>query len=240
MEKNTRKRKYCLSVLLPFILCALLLPSCKELFHPGSGSENNNNSGNNGNNSVLNVPTGLNVYISGGYFYYSWNAVSGAEWYEISVSDTPNGTYAYRATTSGTSYSEYAGTDTASGIYIKIRACSDGKESPWSAYFYLHLDSGNENVLNAPTMLNGYISGGYIYVFWNEVSGAEWYDIFISPTPNGTYTYQVTVYGTSYSEYVDMYTAFDDLYIKIRACSDGKESPLSAYIHLISGHSTIP
>jgi hypothetical protein len=171
------KRKYCFTALLSFILCALLLPGCQELFHPGSNDDDNNNNGsnNNGNNSVLIAPTGLNAYISGGYFYGSWRTVSGAEWYEIFVSDTPNGSYEYWATGYGTSYSAYIGTDLEFSKYIKIRACSNGKESPFSAYFYLN--SGYEpppDALTVTVTVSGTTSSS-VSLSWNSSNGASYF-----------------------------------------------------------------
>jgi hypothetical protein len=224
------KRKYGIAVLLPLILCVLLLPGCKELFHPGSGDEDNNNSGQNGNNgnngqndnnSALSAPTGFNAYISGGYLYGSWNVVSGAEWYEIFVSDAPNGNYEYHATAYGTSYYEYAGTDPVFSIYIKIRACSNGKESPLSQYFHL-TNSGYTPLPDVFTVTVTGTTSSSISLSWNPVDGAysysverregeygtytpvmsglistSWTDIGLSP--NTSYYYKVQAYNSSYS-----------------------------------------
>jgi hypothetical protein len=212
------KRKYCFTALLPFILCVLLLPGCKELFHPGSGDDDNSNSnsGNNGqsNNTALSAPTGLNAYISDGYLYCSWNAINGADWYEIFVSETPNGSYEYLATAYGNSCSEYIDTDSAFSIYIKIRACSNEKESPLSAYFYLTPD-----VLTVTATAQ---SSESIHLSWNSIDRASYYvveraqseygaystvlDSWTSTSwtdtglsANTTYYYKVSAYNGSYS-----------------------------------------
>jgi hypothetical protein len=222
------KRKYGIMVLLPLILCALLLPGCKELFHPGSGDEDNNNSGQNGNNgnngnngqngnnSALSAPTGLNAYISGGYLYGSWNAVSGAEWYEIFVSETPNGTYQYRTTEYETSYYEYIGTDPEfSSIYIKIRACSNGKESPLSAYFHL-INSGYTPPPDVLTVTVTGITSSGISLSWNSVDGAYYYSVERGQSEYGTYnTVRDSLTSTSWTD--NTVTANTSYYYKVSA-----------------------
>jgi hypothetical protein len=220
------KKKYGFTVLLPFILCALLLPGCKELFHPDSGDENNNNGNNwqnggqNGNNTALSAPTGLNASVSGGYFYGSWNAVSGAEWYEIFMSDTPNGSYQFWATVYETSYSGYIGTDMEFSIYIKIRACSNWIVSPFSDYFYLN--SGYTPTPDVPVVTVTETTSSSISLSWNSVSGVYYYSVerregeygiyntvigSLTSTSwtdtglpaNTTYYYKVQAYASSYS-----------------------------------------
>jgi hypothetical protein len=204
------KRKYCFMALLPFILCALLLPGCKELFHPSSGDDDNNN-----NTTGLSAPTGLSAYVNNGNIYISWNAVSGAEWYEILVSDTPNGSYESWATKDGTSYSKSIGTDSAVSIYIKIRACSTGKESPLSAYFHLTEYTPTPDVL---TVTVTETTSSSVSLSWNSIDGVYRYQVSRSDSLSGSYSPITSSSGLTSTSYTDSDLPADTTYYyKVRA-----------------------
>jgi hypothetical protein len=231
-EKETSMKKFTALRFCFLILCVLLLPGCKELFHPGSDDENNNNgnnsnNGQNGNNTGLSAPTGLSAYISDGYLYASWNAVSGAEWYEFSVSDSPNGYYEpYSERLYGTSFSGYIG-DLYSDIYVKIRACKNGEQGPLSAYYHLSPEHTGTFTVNAAAQ-----SSESIYLSWNFTGGAYYYRVLRSQSVSGSYStigsYITNSFfedsglnpGTTYYYKVEAYSSSD---IKI-----GESDPVSA------------
>ncbi|MDR2095157.1 MAG: fibronectin type III domain-containing protein [Treponema sp.] len=215
------KKKYGFAVLFPFILCALLLPGCKELFHPNSGNEDNDNNGNTGQNDSstrLNAPTGLNASINAGYLTISWNAVSGAEWYEGFVSDNPYSNYEPfldQQQVYGTSFSVYIGMDMYYDTYIKIRACKNGVQSPLSEYYHLSYTSPPLGAFMVNAMA---LSSESVSLTWNYIDGADYYTVLRSQSRSGSYS-------TLHSDLTDLFFMDDGLnpgatyYYKVEAYS---------------------
>jgi hypothetical protein len=177
------------------ILCVLLLPGCKELFHPDSGDKNNNgtnlNPGQNGGAANLSAPTGLYASINNGYLYASWNAVNGAEWYEGFTSDNPNGNYEIYPDRAAENYfSIFVGTDSFYDIYLRVRACKNGEEGPLSDYYHLSSSSGN-----TPPPSNSFFtvnaaawSSNSVYLNWFYSGAAQYYRVLRSQSISGPYS----------------------------------------------------
>jgi hypothetical protein len=203
------------------VFCILLLSGCKELFHPDDNDEGSNSNPNDGQNGgttvILSAPAGLSGSISNGYLSISWNPVSGAEWYECLIADSPSGYYQpnLMGQIYGTSYYGYI-TEDYRDIYIKIRACTNGEQGPLSEYY--HLSSGYTE--HTFTVYAEARSSESIYLSWSFTGGASYYSVFRSQDSiSGSYL-QVNAYlttsflednnlipGTTYYYRVEAYSA---------------------------------
>jgi hypothetical protein len=230
------------------ILCILLLPGCKELFHPsttvsdpgvGGAPESNGDAGQSENpavgGAILSAPTGLSGSISNGYLSISWNPVSGAEWYECLISDSPYGYY-YSIGMSqiyGTSYYGYITNyiDISADIYIKICAYANGEQSPLSEYYHLSPEYADPGYYSF-TVYAEPQSPESIYLSWSFTGGASYYSVLRSQNESGSYM-QVGSYltnpffednnlipGTTYYYRVEAYSAS---YVKL-----GESEPVLA------------
>jgi hypothetical protein len=195
-------KKYGRAVLFPLILCVLLFPGCKELFHPNSDDDEDDgkNSGDTGlsGTSGLSAPTGLDVSISGNSLYVYWDAVDGAEWYECFIAESPNGNY---MSLPGRMYGTFASIDIEdiewemySDIYIKMRACKNGVQSPLSAYCHLTTQNGQGEI---PLVYNQWksntLSPGITHSYTFPVYAGRTYYITWDDSDDGTYSYSADI-----------------------------------------------
>lgn len=91
---------------------------------------------------------------------------------------------------------------------------------------------------SAPTGVSATVSGSQIYVSWNRVSNANYYEIYYSETSNGSYEYIDDIWETeTYISYSNGSLPDGDYYFKIKAVNDYGSSPYSsyAYCHYSSG-----
>ncbi len=175
----------------------------------------------------LPVPSGISA-SDGDYtniIRITWNSVPEAEKY-----------YVYRATNAAGAYSEITNTispnfdDAAVSnykvYYYKVRSYS-------SAVSYSGYSSSNDGfrfLFAAPTGVSA-SDGTYtnwIYISWNNVTGAENYSIYRSTISNGSYTSNGNTASTFYNDYTA--SAGTNYYYKVRAwCSLKGYSDYSDY-----------
>lgn len=80
---------------------------------------------------------------------------------------------------------------------------------------------------NTPTGVKATAGSSSISVTWNSVSGATSYNIYRSTSASGSYSYQTSVYSTSYTDYnVNAGTTY---YYKVSAENSAGESSKSSY-----------
>ncbi len=139
----------------------------------------------------LQTPTAKAVVNANGGFTISWNAVSGADKYDVYID---NGTgYKLLRTVTGTS------TTTGTAHYgkkyaYKVRAVNS-KNSAITSAFSSAVTATNTKKLVTPTAKAVVNANGGFTISWNAVSGADKYDVYID---NGTgYKLLRTVTGTS-------------------------------------------
>ena len=81
---------------------------------------------------------------------------------------------------------------------------------------------------NTPTGVKATAGSSSISVTWNSVSGATSYNIYRSTSASGSYSYQTSVYSTSYTDYnVNAGTTY---YYKVSAENSAGESSMSSYV----------
>ena len=92
--------------------------------------------------------------------------------------------------------------------------------------------SSNESAPSAPTGVSATISGSSIYLSWNRVSNASYYEIYYSLESNGSYDYVGSEQGTeTYISSSDGALPEGDYYFKIKAVNGHGSSPYSSYAH---------
>lgn len=80
---------------------------------------------------------------------------------------------------------------------------------------------------STPTGVKATAGSSSISVTWNSVSGATSYNIYRSTSASGSYSYQTSVYSTSYTDYnVNAGTTY---YYKVSAENSAGESSMSSY-----------
>lgn len=179
---------------------------------------------------VTGVPT--NVQASDGTYtdkvHITWDAVTGAGYYEIWRSTDYAGTYTDIAQTSSTTYDD---TTAAIGTtyWYKIKACSDeptcgcgGFSIPESGYRSCKPD--------VPTNVTATGQAGpQIVINWNAVSdpgfGTLYYEIYRADTATGPYTKIGQTTSTTYTD--GDVTTGNTYYYKVKACNDCGCSDLS-------------
>ena len=117
--------------------------------------------------------------------------------------------------------------------YYKVSAVNSAGESTQSSYASATTwssSSSGGSVLPAPTGVRAYpISSDEVYVYWNSVSGAEYYVIYWASSSSGPYYFDGEVTGTSYYS-KDWDGAGSTAYFKVIAVNAaGVESEQSAY-----------
>ncbi len=95
------------------------------------------------------------------------------------------------------------------------------------------LFSGSQSVPPAPTGVSATIDGLNIYVSWNRVSNANYYELYYSESSSGPYEYlEGDIYDTNIGLYLEGAWEEDaDLYFKVKALNESGSSPMSSYAH---------
>ena len=156
-----------------------------------------------------------------------WKAVSGAAKYEVYRAGTQNGTYTKMYTTTSTSYtntSSYAGYT----YYYKVRAVTANDEkSEYSSIVSRTCDCA------APVVKGGNDAAtGYVKLTWDEVYGADKYEIWRATSKDGTYT---KMYTTTYTSYKNTSSkAGCTYYYKVKAISERTSYANSAFSSVVS------
>ena len=176
---------------------------------------------------TLDPPT--NVQASDGTYTdkitVSWNSSSGATSYKVYRATSSGGTYYFQETVTGLSWTNTGlGSDVT--YYYKIKACNSEGCSGYSSY---NQGSTGEEIPDPPTDVQA-SDGTYtdkITVSWNSSSGATSYNVYRATSSGGTYYFQETVTGLSWT---NSGLASDvTYYYKIKACNSEGCSGYSSY-----------
>ncbi|MFC2095299.1 fibronectin type III domain-containing protein [Candidatus Bipolaricaulota bacterium] len=152
----------------------------------------------------------------------TWDAVDGAETYQVHRATSSGGSYTQIGTTTSTSYNDtsaVAGTT----YYYKIAGYNACTVSPLSDF--------DEGYRGAIPGVPGDVSASdqwcnQIMVSWSTVSGATSYKIYRATSSGGTYSY---IGYNNTSPYSDNSTPGETFYYKVSATNDCGESALSDY-----------
>ena len=177
---------------------------------------------------ALSTPTNVAAKQSGNNIVISWNEVQGAKRYTVEKSSTGNvGSYEWATWLLLTIWIDYTPFDATN--YYRIKAQDDlGGESDWG---YAQCTLGA--TLPTPTGVTAQRAlVTHVGVTWNEVVGAEQYDIYRSNSANGNYILMGTnTAGTSYSTYWEDEQPLEDNYYKIKGLKGAIESEFSEYAY---------
>jgi fibronectin type 3 domain-containing protein len=161
----------------------------------------------------------------------SWEAVTGAQSYEVFRSSTEAGAYnPIVVDISGTSYADETVTLN-NDYFYKVSARNILGESPLSDAAF-----GATKPLAAPTGLNAFTqSASSIKITWNAVSGASGYKLYRAANSAGPYSLAATVTERSFTD-VGL-TAMTAYYYKVSAVNgigDGEQSEAVSCTTLLS------
>jgi C1A family cysteine protease/fibronectin type 3 domain-containing protein len=150
----------------------------------------------------------------------TWNAVSGADFYQVYRSTSVAGTYSLVGSPTATQYDDIQSTTTT--YYYKVRAGV-------TAVGYSTTSSANSGYAGLATPTNFVATDGTVtdrvHLSWNSVSGALDYRIYRATSANGTYSLLTYTTGTSCDDLLPVTTVY---YYKIRARNASGYSNTSA------------
>lgn len=192
------------------------------------------NGGGGGTTTKPNTPSNVTANAGSSSIVVSWNAVSGADSYNVyrstSVYDTPslcttvsNTTYTDNNVTAGTTY------------YYRVTAQNNEGESDYSDIASATISSGgggdNDQAPSAPSNLTAHQGGTKavpcVVLNWTGSEGAEYYEIYRGTSSSSITTKLNTTYSTSYEDYNNISNG-KKYYYKVRAVgSNGKTSGYS-------------
>ena len=173
-------------------------------------------------------PTNLKVATKAdtGKPYLTWDAVDGADRYEIWRATSKTGTYTKAYTTTKTSYNN-TGAVAGKTYYYKVRAVMD--ESSYASSAYSAVKSITCDLPAPVTSLSNNKTSGKPYLTWKAVDGAVKYEVYRATSKDGTYSKMLTTTKTSYTN--TSAVAGTTYYYKVRAIAE------NSYAN--SGYSTI-
>ena len=99
----------------------------------GGAGGGGDNPGGGGTTSKPGTPTGVNATAGSSYITVTWNAVSGADNYNVYRSTSASGTYSFVSTAYSTTYTDYSVT-AGTTYYYKVTAENSAGESAKSSY----------------------------------------------------------------------------------------------------------
>lgn len=147
----------------------------------------------------------------------SWDAVDGAQQYQIYYAASKDGKFKLLAETKDLTYTHEAAS-AGKTCYYKVRAV-DGNGV---AGAYCSVKSAVCKCL-APTITSATSnSSGYPYIKWNKVSGAKKYEVYYAAEENGTYKKLTTTSSTSYTH--SKASAGKGYFYKVRAYGSSTSS----------------
>ena len=158
-----------------------------------------------------------------------WEAVSGANKYEVYRSATKDGVYKKLGSTTTTGFSNVS-VNANDVYYYKVKALSlrtASANSAFSAAVVRRCDCA------APTVKAGNMAeSGKVFVKWDAVDGASKYEVYRSTSKNGKYS---KYYTTSKKSYIDNSTkAGYTYYYKVKAISKANSAANSAFSAVVS------
>lgn len=158
-----------------------------------------------------------------------WNAVSGADKYEIYRATSKDGEYTKMYTTT---YTTYTNTTSKANVtyYYKVVALATRTSSANSAFSNIVARTCD---CAAPVVTTGNNpTTGKITLKWKPVEGAAKYEVYRSGSQNGTYTKYFTTTGTSYTN-TGAYAGYT-YYYKVKAISAVLPEGNSAFSSVVS------
>ena len=159
---------------------------------------------------------------SSGKIKLTWNAVEGAEKYEVYRATSKTGTYKKLITTTKTSLTN---TSTTAGktYYYKVKAIH-AKSAANSAYSSVGSSTCD---LARPVVTIGLNSSGKPRITWKAIDGAVKYEVYRATSKTGSYKKLITTTKTSLTN--TSATAGKTYYYKVRAIHKSSSAATSAY-----------
>ena len=187
---------------------------------------------------VILVPSAPMVKIgnsaSSGKPQLTWDAVSGADSYNVYRAVSGEGAYTKINSTTATSY---VNTGAKEGVtyYYKITAVNSSGEGEFSNIVSGQVKTMTQQKPSAPVVKIGNSStSGKPMLTWNAVSGATSYKVYRATSRTGNYSLLGTVTTTSYTNTgAKINTTY---YYRVKACND---AGLSAYSNIVSGRAMV-
>ncbi|MDE6111615.1 MAG: leucine-rich repeat domain-containing protein, partial [Eubacterium sp.] len=144
------------------------------------------------NDTILKTPTPVVKVNSDATFTLSWEAVNGANYYEIYLVNTDGSNSLLK--TVNTNSETISGVDYGKTYSYKVRACHKGMIPAFSDYSKA-VSATNNSKLPTPKAKVAVNANGSFTISWNAVSGADKYEVYYD---NGAgYKLLRTVTGTS-------------------------------------------
>lgn len=157
----------------------------------------------------------------------TWDAVSGADKYEVYRKIGEDGTYKKHTTTTKTSFI-HEGAKAGQSYYYKVKAIDADKESANSAYSGAVKRACD---LPSPEVKIELTSAGKPRISWSKVEGATQYEVWRKVGSNGTYEKYFIATGTSMTNTVARKGT--TYYYKVKAIYGGKSSANSAFSNVV-------
>ena len=182
------------------------------------------------NNKAIPAPTFKAVVNANGKFTLSWNAIAGADQYEIYYKSGDSSSFSLMKTTTATSYTTVVATYGKQYTY-KVRAV-DSKKKVYSE-FSNTVSAVNDKKMATPKMNATVNANGRFTLSWNAVAGADKYEIHLR-NANGTYSPMKTVTDTSYTTVVAAYTKQYSYKVKAIDSKTNAESDFSNVVSAVN------
>jgi fibronectin type 3 domain-containing protein len=161
-----------------------------------------------GNFNVPPAPTNVSASAADAHVRVSWNAVTGAQSYNVYRVDSQTGAYTKVGTSTTASYTETVAR--VGTYYYRISAVStDGFESARSAPTAAAVTGPS-----APTNVSASVADAQVTVSWTAVTEAKSYNVYRSDSQTGTYT---KVGASTTASYVDTVARAGTYYYKMGA-----------------------
>lgn len=178
-----------------------------------------------GGSTTLSAPTGVTATAGSSTITIKWNAVSGADKYNVYRSTSSGGTYNSIGSEYGTSHIDMS-VSSGTTYYYKVAAvASDGTVGNKSAAVSATVGGGGgTTTVAAPTNVNAvYMQGVHkVQVTWNEVALCDSYEIYRSTSASSNGSRIQTVSSSSGAVYVDELSSSVDqtwYYYRVKAKS---------------------
>ena len=171
------------------------------------------------NNEYLIAPQNLQItYDSGtGSARLTWDAVPGADRYEVYRATSPNGTYSLVYSPEGPSFttSNFSAGGT---YYFKVKAIN--ADNPAGNSSFSDIVAITAGGLTSPVVTTSVTETGGIRLDWDYVQGADGYRVYRATSENGTFT-ELTKSAQTGSRFTNSsVTAGQVYYYKVRAVSN--------------------
>ncbi|MDE5670499.1 MAG: C40 family peptidase [Eubacterium sp.] len=182
------------------------------------------------NKKILQTPSMKVSLNANGSFKLSWNAVAGADSYQLYIKK-PDGSYKLMKTTSALSFTTavaaYGGTYT-----YKMKA-ANSKNSRIKSSYSAAVNAKNTKKLQTPSGLKVSVNkNGSFTISWNKVNGADKYELYLYDRSMGKYSLLI---ATASNKFTTAVAAKGKTYsYKVRAVKNSKSSVTSAYSAVVS------